>query len=47
MINNFLGSGTYSAAVQDLKLFFPDGLCCKESEVLLHEMVCFSIAFDS
>ena len=35
----YIGSGTYSDAVQDLKTYFTDGLCCKETEVSQHEMV--------
>ena len=35
----FAGSGTYSDSVEDLKTYFTDGLCCKETEVTQHEMV--------
>ena len=35
----FAGSGTYSNSVEDLKTYFTDGLCCKETEVTQHEMV--------
>ena len=33
------GSSTYIDAVEDIMLFFPDGLCCEESDLLHAEQV--------
>ncbi|EMP40837.1 Nucleoside diphosphate kinase [Chelonia mydas] len=35
--NGFYGSRSYHAAVRDMKLFFPEGLCCADSRVLKEE----------
>ncbi|XP_060589717.1 dynein axonemal assembly factor 8-like [Ruditapes philippinarum] len=37
--NGIYASGTYKEAVEDGKLFFPDGLCCEESDITLQEMI--------
>lgn len=34
-----VGSGSFNRALADQKLFFPDGLCCEQSEILAQEMV--------
>ncbi|XP_073218933.1 dynein axonemal assembly factor 8 isoform X8 [Lepidochelys kempii] len=38
--NGFYGSRSYHAAVRDMKLFFPEGLCCADSWVLKEEEIC-------
>ncbi|XP_038276647.1 dynein axonemal assembly factor 8 isoform X2 [Dermochelys coriacea] len=38
--NGFYGSRSYHAAVQDMKLFFPEGLCCADCRVLKEEEIC-------
>jgi len=35
----FLGSADYNDAMQELKTFFPDGLCCKQTTDLAAEQV--------
>ncbi|KFQ12671.1 hypothetical protein N330_01051, partial [Leptosomus discolor] len=37
--NGFYGSKSYQIAVQDMKLFFPEGLCCTECQTLEEEEV--------
>ncbi|XP_050824002.1 dynein axonemal assembly factor 8 isoform X4 [Gopherus flavomarginatus] len=38
--NGFYGSRSYHAAVRDTKLFFPEGLCCADWQVLKEEEIC-------
>ncbi|XP_039348466.1 uncharacterized protein C16orf71 homolog isoform X2 [Mauremys reevesii] len=38
--NGFYGSRSYHAAVRDMKLFFPEGLCCADWRVLKEEQIC-------
>ncbi|NXL07930.1 NDK7 kinase, partial [Mesembrinibis cayennensis] len=37
--NGFYGSKSYQIAVRDMKLFFPEGLCCAECQTLEEEEV--------
>ncbi len=37
----FLGSMDYAHAVSEIKLFFPEGLCCKSNTDLLAEQVLY------
>ncbi|NXW82368.1 NDK5 kinase, partial [Alopecoenas beccarii] len=37
--NGFYGSESYQRAVRDMKLFFPEGLCCTECQTLEEEEV--------
>ncbi|RUS90016.1 hypothetical protein EGW08_002203, partial [Elysia chlorotica] len=37
--NGLYCSSSYIDAVEDIKTFFPDGLCCEESELLLQEQI--------
>ncbi|NXW62644.1 NDK5 kinase, partial [Eurystomus gularis] len=37
--NGFYGSKSYQIAVRDMKLFFPEGLCCTECQTLEEEEV--------
>ncbi|NWX44291.1 TXND3 protein, partial [Steatornis caripensis] len=37
--NGFYGSKSYQIAVRDMKLFFPEGLCCAECQMLEEEEV--------
>ncbi|NXK31303.1 NDK7 kinase, partial [Piprites chloris] len=37
--NGFYGSKSYQMAVQDMKLFFPEGLCCAKCQTLEEEEV--------
>ncbi|XP_053408690.1 dynein axonemal assembly factor 8-like isoform X2 [Mercenaria mercenaria] len=37
--NAIYASKTYREAVEDEKLFFPDGLCCEETDISLQEMI--------
>ncbi|XP_068276337.1 dynein axonemal assembly factor 8 [Nyctibius grandis] len=37
--NGFYGSKSYQIAVRDVKLFFPEGLCCAECQTLKEEEV--------
>lgn len=34
-----LGSVSYQQAVQDVKMMFPEGLCCTETLIMKHEQV--------
>ncbi|XP_064886968.1 dynein axonemal assembly factor 8 isoform X6 [Columba livia] len=38
--NGFYGSKSYQRAVRDMKLFFPEGLCCTECQTLEEEEIC-------
>ncbi|KAM7371849.1 hypothetical protein PAMP_009058 [Pampus punctatissimus] len=40
------GSGTYQRAIQDVKRFFPDGLCCAETSTMRQEQI-LSLCSDS
>lgn len=35
-----IGSGSYRKAVQDVKMLFPEGLCCTETSTMRQEQVC-------
>ncbi|XP_026786019.3 dynein axonemal assembly factor 8 isoform X3 [Pangasianodon hypophthalmus] len=37
--NGIYGSVSYPQAVQDLKLMFPEGVCCTETSVMKHEQI--------
>ncbi|PKU29702.1 hypothetical protein llap_19994 [Limosa lapponica baueri] len=39
--NGFYGSKSYQIAVRDMKLFFPEGLCCAECQTVEEEEVGF------
>ncbi|KAJ1097248.1 hypothetical protein NDU88_002373 [Pleurodeles waltl] len=43
--NAFYGSTCYQTAVRDIKMFFPEGLCCAQSQVLEEEKI-FSVRSD-
>ncbi|XP_026068002.1 uncharacterized protein LOC113049670 [Carassius auratus] len=39
-LHNFIyGSPSYRKAVEDIKLVFPDGVCCNETSVMRHEQI--------
>ncbi len=42
LLTNLTGSGSYQQAIQDVKRFFPEGLCCPETSVMRQEQVCMS-----
>ncbi|XP_052805856.1 dynein axonemal assembly factor 8-like isoform X2 [Mya arenaria] len=37
--NGIYASGTYQGALDDLRCFFPEGLCCEESEISQQEII--------
>eukprot|EP00062_Callorhinchus_milii_P009056 gi/632952430/ref/XP_007891847.1/ PREDICTED: uncharacterized protein C16orf71 homolog isoform X2 [Callorhinchus milii] len=37
--NGFYGSQSYKTAVRDVQMFFPEGLCCEESQMLQNEQI--------
>ncbi|XP_031717758.1 uncharacterized protein LOC116391380 isoform X2 [Anarrhichthys ocellatus] len=43
--NGIYASGSYQKAIQDVRRFFPEGLCCTETSTMRREQVCLSHAF--
>lgn len=42
LLTNPIASGSYEKAIQDVKRFFPEGLCCTETSTMRQEQVCRS-----
>ncbi|XP_064651155.1 dynein axonemal assembly factor 8-like [Lineus longissimus] len=45
--NALYGSTNYVKSIKELKLFFPDGLCCKENDILKSEEIVFPAVDDN